>query len=86
MTAFALASAWTSPAVPAGTSAPLRPLCAVRLIDRATGRVHRIGGCPMVIFSRDPDQVEADLLRNRAPRQWDVRVETLRDAAAALPL
>lgn len=52
-------------------------LCSVRLIDRRTGQSHRVNGAPLQIFTRDPDEAAKDLLRNRDPRNWEVRVEPI---------
>ncbi len=50
-------------------------LCAVWLIDRRTGSAHRVNGTPLVIYTRDPDEASADLLRNRDPKVWEARIE-----------
>jgi hypothetical protein len=52
-------------------------LCLVRLVDRRTGQAHRINGAPLTLFTRDPDEAAAELLRNRDPRFWEVRVEPI---------
>ena len=44
-----------------------RPTCAVRLIDRRTGSVHRVNGTPLVVFTRNPDEAVADLLQHHLP-------------------
>lgn len=53
------------------------PTCAVRLIDRRTGSVHRVNGAPLVLFSRSPSDAAAELMRDRNPAHWDVRVEPI---------
>ena len=53
------------------------PVCAVRLINRSTGMVHRIKSTPLVRFTRSPQDATIDLLRNRDTTQWGVLVETL---------
>lgn len=79
MTAFAYATGWIGFAAPLEPPAPadLRPTCVVQLINRATGKEHRINGQPLVLFTRDPEEVEAGLMRNRDPRDWETRVELL---------
>ena len=53
------------------------PVCAVRLIDRRTGRVHRVNGAPLVLFARDTNAAAAELLFNRDRNLWDVRIDPL---------
>ena len=65
-------------AVPANRSAT--PVCAVRLIDRRTGSVHRVNGAPLVVFARDAGAAAAELLANRDRALWDVRIDTLHTA------
>jgi hypothetical protein len=59
------------------------PTCAVRLVDRRTGSVHRVNGAPLIIYSRHPAEAAAELLRHRDASLWDVRVEALPAAAPA---
>jgi hypothetical protein len=54
-----------------------RPTCAVRLIDRRTGSVHRVNGTPLVVFTRNPDEAVADLLQGRDGRLWEARIDRL---------
>ncbi|MFN3844134.1 MAG: hypothetical protein ACK4RW_12875 [Rehaibacterium terrae] len=54
-----------------------RPLCAITLIDRRTGRPHRVNGAPLVALSRDPDHAATELLSGRDPRLWDARIQPL---------
>lgn len=60
-----------------GQAAPLRPTCAVRLIDRRTGRPHRVNGSPLVLFTRRPEEAVAELLEGRDPAVWEARVEPM---------
>ncbi|MCQ0968917.1 hypothetical protein MLD63_00505 (plasmid) [Paracoccus sp. TK19116] len=57
---------------------PVTPCYAVRLIDRATGMAHCIADIPLVIYSRDPQQAAAELLRNRDPERWMTHIEPVR--------
>ncbi|MBM3604713.1 MAG: hypothetical protein FJX25_08140 [Alphaproteobacteria bacterium] len=54
-----------------------RPLCAITLIDRRTGRPHRVNGAALVAFSRDPQIAASELLAGRDPLLWDTRVQPL---------
>lgn len=56
---------------------PLPPVFAVDLIDRATGRHHRIAGIPVTVMTRDPADTAADLLRNRDTTRWTTRATPL---------
>ncbi len=56
---------------------PLRQACAVRLIDRRTGQTHRINGSPLVLFTRNPTEAIAELLRGRDASVWEARVELI---------
>lgn len=49
--------------------------CAVHLIDRRTGRPHRINGRPLVLFTKAPEEAVAGLLAGRDASVWEVRVE-----------
>ncbi|MFD1882651.1 hypothetical protein [Paracoccus pacificus] len=51
------------------------PLFAIRLINRATGEPHKVAGIPLTVFSHDPDETAADLMRNRDARNWATAVE-----------
>lgn len=57
-------------------------LSAVRLIDRRTGRAHRINGTPLVLFTRNPAEAAAELLQGRDPRHWEARVDPILAGAA----
>lgn len=65
----------------ARASAAGGPLCAITLIDRRTGRPHRVNGAALVALSRDPDAAAAELLAGRDPRIWSARVQPLPGAA-----
>lgn len=56
---------------------------AVRLIDRRTGRTHRINGYPLIVYARHPDEAAADLLDGRDPAVWEARIEALTPGGAA---
>lgn len=51
--------------------------CQVSLIDRRTGRAHRVGGQPIVLFTRDPQAAVNEILAGRDARLWEARVEPL---------
>jgi hypothetical protein len=68
-------------ATAARASAARGPLCAITLIDRRTGRPHRVNGAALVALSRDPDAAAAELLAGRDPRIWSARVQPLPGAA-----
>jgi hypothetical protein len=51
--------------------------CAVHLIDRRTGRTHRVNGSPLVLFTRRPDEAAAELLEGRDRSIWEARIEPL---------
>ncbi|MDP5308703.1 hypothetical protein [Paracoccus spongiarum] len=53
------------------------PLCAITLIDRRTGRPHRVNGAALVLLSRDPDMAALELLAGRDTRIWDARIQPL---------
>lgn len=57
--------------------AMLSQACAVRLIDRRTGRAHRINGSPLVLFTKTPDVAVAELLSGRDATVWEARVEPI---------
>ncbi|MGR3200311.1 MAG: hypothetical protein ACU0DH_02775 [Paracoccus sp. (in: a-proteobacteria)] len=56
-------------------------LCAVTLIDRRTGRPHRVNGAALVALSRDPQAAAAELLAGRDARLWDARIQPLPGSA-----
>ena len=55
----------------------MRGTCVVRLIDRRTGLTHRLGGSPLVIFTRDPVEAARELLAGRDTAIWEVRVDPI---------
>lgn len=57
--------------------ASLSQACAVRLIDRRTGRTHRINGNPLVLFTKSPAEAVAELLSGRDLAVWEARVEPI---------
>lgn len=52
-------------------------LHAVSLIDRRTGRPHRIGGAVLILFTRAPIEAAQDLMRNRDPQTWSVEARAV---------
>lgn len=50
---------------------------AVRLIDRRTGLGHRVGGRPLILYSRRPDEAAAELLDGRDPALWEARIDPI---------
>ena len=78
MTATAFSLAPTRPAgiAMSGMMIPRRHrACAVSLIDRRTGRPHRINGRPLVLFTQRPEEAAAELLEGRDTAVWEVQVE-----------
>lgn len=61
---------------------PAATLAAVRLIDRRTGRAHRINGTPLILYTRNPAEAAAELLQGRDPRHWEARVDPILAGAA----
>ena len=49
----------------------------VSLIDRRTGRAHRVSGSPLVRFTHDPQSAVRELLDGRDSRLWETRIEPL---------
>ena len=60
-----------------GTAMGMRGTCVVRLIDRRTGLTHKVGGSPLVIFTRDPALAASELLEGRDRSIWEVRVDPI---------
>jgi hypothetical protein len=56
---------------------PLRQACAVRLIERRTGKGHHVNGSPLVLYTRRPDEAAAELLEGRDAAIWETRIEPL---------
>lgn len=48
---------------------------AVHLVNLETGRLHCVAGFPLTVFTRNPEQACADLLRNRDPMKWNALIE-----------
>lgn len=48
---------------------------AVHLVDRRTGLPHCIAGIPLTVFTRDPAEAGAEMMRNRDPHDWDILIE-----------
>lgn len=61
----------------------LSPTCAVRLIDRRTGAVHRVNGVPLILFTRSPDIAATELLSGRDPAVWEARIDPLTQGVQA---
>lgn len=57
--------------------------CAVQLVDRRTGAVHRVNGTPLVVFTRRPQEAAADLLAGRDSAVWEARIDPI--GAAVTP-
>lgn len=77
-TAFSLAPTRQAGIAMSGMMVPRRrPACAVSLIDRRTGRPHRINGRPLVLFTRQPEDAAAELLEGRDAAVWAVQVEAI---------
>lgn len=55
----------------------LSPTCAVQLVDRRTGAVHRVNGSPLVVFTRRPEEAAADLLSGRDSTLWEARIDPI---------
>lgn len=53
----------------------VRALFAVQLVDRLTGKPHRIGDVPVAILTQQPDAAATELMRNRDATRWTVRAE-----------
>lgn len=60
-----------------GKHTGLRGTCVVRLIDRRTGLTHKVGGSPLVIFTRDPALAANELLEGRDSAIWEVRIDPI---------
>ena len=63
--------------MPAQLTGSDHPTCAVRLVDRRTGALHRINGAPLTLFTRRPHEAVAELLAGRDPAHWEARIEPL---------
>lgn len=60
---------------PNAAAQPSRPTCAIRLIDRRTGRPHFVNGRALVLFSSRPETAAAELLQGRDASVWEVRID-----------
>ena len=58
-------------------AAPMSCAYQVSLIDRRTGRAHRVSGSPLVRFTHDPQSAVRELLDGRDSRLWETRIEPL---------
>lgn len=70
----------------AGCPTALRDMqstCAVRLMDRRTGAVHRVNGTPLMIVTRNPQAAAVELLDGRDPTLWEAWVEPFADGYGA---
>ena len=56
---------------------PVKPRYAVSLIDRRTGRAHRISEIPLRLITCEPFDAAQELMRNRDPERWDTFVQRL---------
>lgn len=56
-------------------------LCAVQLIDRRTGCLHRVNGRPLLVVTRKPQNAAAELMAGRDPAVWETRVEAIEQLA-----
>lgn len=54
----------------------------VSLVDRRTGRPHRVNGTPLALFTRNPEEAKQELLRHRDRSLWDIRIDVLATSAA----
>jgi hypothetical protein len=59
------------------TAAFRTPAYAVQLIDRRTGRVHRVNGSPLILLTRRPDDAVAELLDGRDATVWETRIDPI---------
>ncbi|MDQ7776967.1 hypothetical protein [Paracoccus aminovorans] len=58
-------------------SAAALPRYAVSLIDRRTGRPHRISDIPLRLITCEPFEAARDLMRDRDPSLWDTAIHRL---------
>ena len=56
---------------------PVPPRYAVSLIDRRTGKPHRISDIPLRLITCDPFETARDLMRDRDPARWDTAIHRL---------
>lgn len=60
----------------AGTDFAL-PRYAVSLIDRRTGRPHRISDIPLRLITCEPFEAARDMMRDRDPSIWETAIHRL---------
>lgn len=60
----------------AGTGFAL-PRYAVSLIDRRTGRPHRISDIPLRLITCEPFEAARDIMRDRDPSIWETAIHRL---------
>lgn len=53
------------------------PRYAVSLIDRRTGRPHRISDIPLRLITCAPFETAQELMRDRDPARWDTVIHRL---------
>ena len=56
---------------------PAATAFAVQLIDRRTGRAHRVNGSPLILLTRRPDEAAAELLEGRDATVWETRIDPI---------
>lgn len=56
-------------------------LCAVHLIDRRTGSLHRVNGRPLLMLTRKPQDAVTELMVGRDPAIWETRIEAIEQIA-----
>lgn len=64
-------------AIPAPEECMAGMLFEVQLVDAATVKPHRIGTEPLTVFTKQPLEVAGELMRDRDPTLWDVRIRAL---------
>lgn len=48
-----------------------------QLLDRRTGRTHRVNGSPLVLLTRQPEEAAAELLKGRDAAVWEARIDAI---------
>lgn len=56
-------------------------LCAVQLIDRRTGAIHRVNGRPMLVVTRKPQDAATELMSGRDASVWETRIDSIEQIA-----
>ena len=54
-----------------------RQTFAVQLVDRRTGRIHRVNGSPQVLLTHQPEHAAAELLKGRDAAVWEARIDAI---------